>query len=130
MLKVVFTIIFPHNFGLFQSQILDLFDENIWKLPKFYVISKIHKMSVFTQPILLYYSIVQGSTGNFVFEIFKGIIKTKQEIIYGFKNLALKLHSLKLLFLVNFDTREMKRLYFVSGIVVAFYSNVNIQKAH
>jgi len=65
-----------------------------------------------------------------VFEIFKGIIKTKQEIIYGFKNLALKLHSLKLLFLVNFDTREMKRLYFVSGIVVAFYSNVNIQKAH
>jgi len=65
-----------------------------------------------------------------VFEIFKGIIKTKQEIIYGSKNLALKLHSLKLLFLVNFDTREMKRLYFVSGIVVAFYSNVNIQKAH
>ena len=65
-----------------------------------------------------------------MFEIFKGIIKTKQEIIYGSKNLALKLHSLKLLFLVNFDTREMKRLYFVSGIVVAFYSNVNIQKAH
>jgi len=65
-----------------------------------------------------------------VLEIFKGIIRTKQEIIYGSKNLALKLYSLNFLFLVKFDTREMKRLYFVSGNVVAFYSNVNIQKAH
>lgn len=65
-----------------------------------------------------------------MFEIFKGIIKTKQEIIYESKNLALKLHSLKLLFLVKFDTREMKRLYFVSGNVIVFYSNVNIQKAY
>ena len=65
-----------------------------------------------------------------MFKIFKGIIKTKQEIIYGSKDLALELHSLKLLFLVKFDAREMKRLYFVSENVVAFYSNVNIQKAH
>jgi len=30
----------------FQSQILDPFDENLWKLPKFYVIPKIHKTPV------------------------------------------------------------------------------------
>ena len=31
----------------FQSQILDPFDENLRKLPKFYIIPKIHKTPVF-----------------------------------------------------------------------------------
>jgi len=44
--------------------------------------------------------------------------------------LALKLHSLKSLPPVKFDAEEMKRLYFISGDVVAFYPNVDIQKAH
>ena len=57
-------------------------------------------------------------------------MKTKQGIIHRFKDLALKLHSLKLLPLVKFDTDGMKRLYFVSENVVVFYPNVNIQKAY
>ena len=105
---------------------MDLFDKNLWKLPKFYVISKIHKTPVSARPILPCHSVVQGLAGNFVSKMLKGIMKTKQEIIHGSKDLALKLHSLKLLPPAKFDAREMKRLYFISGDVVAFYPNVDI----
>jgi len=44
--------------------------------------------------------------------------------------LALKLHSLKSLPPVKFDARDMKKLDFVSGDVVVFYPNVDIQKAY
>jgi len=114
----------------FQSQILDPIDENLWKLPKFYVIPKIHKTPISARPILPCHSVVQGPAGKFVSKMLKGIVKTKQGIIHGSKDLALKLHSLKSLPSVKFDTDEMKRLYLVSGDVVAFYPNVNIQKAH
>jgi len=63
-------------------------------------------------------------------KMLKEIVKTKQGIIHESKDLALKLHSLKLLSLAKFDNGEMKRLYFVSGNVVAFYPNVDVQKAH
>ena len=65
------------TFRLFQGQILDPFDENLWKLPKFYVIPRIHKMPVSAWPILLYHSVVQGPTGKFVSKILKEIMKTK-----------------------------------------------------
>ena len=55
------------------------------------------------------------------------IMKTKQEIIHKSKNLAFKLYSLKSL---PFNTGEMKILYFISGNVVAFYPNIDIQKAY
>ena len=113
----------------FQSQILDLFDENLWKLPKFYVIPKIHKTPVSARPILPCHSVVQGPAGKFVSKMLKEIVKTKQGIIYGSKDLALNLYSLKLLSPAKFDG-EMKRLYFVSGDVVAFYPNVDVQKAY
>ena len=57
-------------------------------------------------------------------------MKTKQGIIYRSKDLVLKLHSLKLLPSVKFDTDGIKRLYFISRDVVAFYPNVDIEKAH
>ena len=114
----------------FQSQILDPFDENLQKLPKFYVIPKIHKTPVSARPILPCHSVVQGPAGKFVSKMLKGIVKTKQGIIHGSKDLALKLHSLKSLSPAKFDDGEMKRLYFVSGDVVAFYPNVDVQKAH
>jgi len=114
----------------FQSQILDPFDENLRKLPKFYMIPKIHKTPVSARPILPYHSVVQGPAGKFVSKMLKGIMKTKQGIIHRSKDLALKLHSLKSLPPVKFDDGGMKRLYFVSGDVVAFYPNVDVQKAH
>ena len=61
----------------FQSQILDPFDENLRKLPKFYIIPKIHKTPVFVWPILLCHSVVQGPAGKFVSKMLKGIMKTK-----------------------------------------------------
>ena len=113
----------------FQRQILDPFDENLWKLPKFYVIPKIHETPVSARPILPCYSVVQGPAGKFVSKMLKGIVKTKQGIIHGSKDLALKLYSLKSLSPSNF-AREMKRLYFISGDVIAFYPNVDVQKAY
>jgi len=94
------------------------------------VIPKIHKTSVSAQPILPCYSVVQGPARKFVSKMLKRIMKTKQGIIHRFKDLVLKLHSLKLLPLVKFDTDGMKRLYFVSENIVVFYPNVDIQKAH
>ena len=60
----------------------------------------------------------------------KEIVKTKQKIIYRFKDLVLKLYNLKLLPPAKFDTREMKILYFVLCSVVVFYPNVDIQKVY
>ena len=87
-------------------------------------------MPVAARPILPCHSVVQGPAGKFVSKMLKGIVKTKQGIIHGSKDLALKLHSLKSLPPVKFDAGEMKRLYFVSGDVVVFYPNVDVQKAH
>ena len=87
-------------------------------------------MPVAARPILPCHSVIQGPAGKFVSKMLKGIIKTKQEIIHGSKDLALKLHCLKLLPPVKFDTGQMKRLYFISGDIVVFYPNVDIQKAH
>ena len=62
----------------FQSQILNLFDENLQKLSKFYVIPKIHKMLVSIRSILSYYSAVQGPVENFVFKILKVKFDTRE----------------------------------------------------
>jgi len=94
------------------------------------MISKLYEMPVSSRHILPYHSIVQGPIGNFVSKILKWIMKTKQGIIHGSKDLALKLYSLKALALVNFDVGIMKRLFFVLRDVIAFYPDVNIQKAH
>jgi len=87
-------------------------------------------MPVSAQPILPCYSVVQEPAGKFMSKMLKGIVKTKQEIIYRSKDLALKLHSLKLLPLAKFDAEEIKRLYFISDDVVAFYPNVDVQKVY
>jgi len=60
----------------------------------------------------------------------KGIVKTKQGIIHRSKDFALKLYSYRSLPPAKFDAGEMKRLFFVSGDVVAFYPNVDVQKVH
>jgi len=83
-------------------------------------------MPVSTRHILPYHSIVQGPTGNFVSKILKWIIKTKQGIIHGSKDLSLILHSLKALAPVNFDVGIMKRLFFVLRDIIVFYPDVDI----
>jgi len=93
----------------FQSQILDLSNKNLQKLPKFYIIPKIHKTPVSAQPIPPCHSVVQGPVGKFVSKMLKEIMKTKQEIIHGSKDLALKIYNVKLLPLAKFDAEGMKR---------------------
>ena len=56
--------------------------------------------------------------------------KILKEIIYESKYLALKLYSLKSLSPTKFNSRELKRLYFIPDNIVTFYPNINIQKAH
>ena len=94
------------------------------------MIPKIYRTPVSARPILPYHSVIQGPVGKFMSKMLKEIIKTKQGIIHKSKDLALKLHSLKLLPPAKFDTGEMKRLYFISDNIVAFYPNVDVQKAH
>ena len=85
------------------------------------MIPKIYRTPVSARPILPYHSVIQGPVGKFMSKMLKEIIKTKQGIIHKSKDLALKLHSLKLLPPAKFDTGEMKRLYFISDNIVAFY---------
>jgi len=50
-------------------------------------------MPVSAKPILPCHSVIQGPAGKFMSKMLKGIVKTKQGIIHGSKDLALKLHS-------------------------------------
>jgi len=115
----------------FQSQIREPFEENLRKLPKFYVIPKIHKSPIKARPIIPCHSVIQGPAAKFVSKMLKDIVKSKQGIIHGSKDLVLKLHSLKnSLAPLKFDNRVMKRLFIVSGDVVTFYPNIDCSKAH
>jgi len=115
----------------FRSQIQEPFKENLRKLPKFYVIPKIHKSPVKARPIVPYHSVIQGPAAKFVSKMLKDIVKSKQRIIHGSKDLILKLYSIKnLLAPLKSDNRVMKRLFIVSGDVVAFYPNIDCSKAH
>jgi hypothetical protein len=59
----------------------------------------------------------------------KPLIKSLPYIIHGTKDLAIQLSKLSVPFAKS-DGFILKRLYLVSGDVVAFYPNIDVQKAH
>lgn len=100
-------------------------------MPNFYIIPKIHKSPVKARPIIPCHSVVQGPVAKFVSKMLKDIVKSKQGIIHKSKDLILKLHSIKnSLALLKSDNGVMKKLFIVSGDVMAFYPNINCEKAH
>ncbi|KXN81808.1 hypothetical protein AN958_03738 [Leucoagaricus sp. SymC.cos] len=98
-------------------------------LPKFYVIPKIHKNPVGARPILPCHSVAQGPAGKFISKMLKPIIRNCPYVIHGTKHLAIKLSKLSLPYRKSVEG-VLKRLYLVSGDVVAFYPNVDTNLAH
>ncbi|KXN84277.1 hypothetical protein AN958_12783 [Leucoagaricus sp. SymC.cos] len=98
-------------------------------LPKFYVIPKIHKNPVGARPILPCHSVAQGPAGKFVSKMLKPIIRSLPYVIHGTKHLAIKLSKLSVPYQKSVKG-TLKRLYLVSGDVVAFYPNMDTSLAH
>jgi hypothetical protein len=113
----------------FRSQYRDSEAEYLADLPRFYVIPKIHKSPIAARPILPCHSVVQGPAGKFVSKLLKPVIRAAPYIIHGTKHLVLQLSKLHLPH-AKLDGGRLKRLYLVSGDVVAFYPNVNVKIAH
>ncbi|KAF7764097.1 hypothetical protein Agabi119p4_8634 [Agaricus bisporus var. burnettii] len=113
----------------FMSQLSEDEDDLLRHIPRFYVIPKIHKTPTAARPIIPCHSVVQGPAGKFVSKMLRPVIESAPFIIHGTKDLSLKLNKLSLPY-VKLDNGVLKRLYIVSGDVVAFYPNVNVPLAH
>jgi hypothetical protein len=101
----------------------------IKSIPTFYCIPKIHKNPVAARPILPCHSVVQSPAGKFVSHLLKPVIEGQRYIIHGTKDLAIKLSKLNLPYTKSVGGVQ-KKLYIVSGDVVAFYPNVDVPLAH
>lgn len=89
-------------------------------IPVFYGIPKIHKYPVKFRPIIPCHSAVQNPAAKFVSKKLKPIINKAPTVIHGTKDLAIKLSKLHL--------QPGRKLYIVTGDVVAFYPNVQLDK--
>jgi hypothetical protein len=86
------------------------------KNPMFYGIPKIHKEPVKMRPIVPCHSAIQNPAAKYISKKLKPLIKAAPTIIHGSKDLAIKLSQVKL--------QPGRKLYIVTGDVVAFYPNV------
>src|SRR5262249_51931191 len=75
------------------------------------------------------HSVIQGPAGKFVSKMLKPIIESAPYIIRGTKDLAIKLSKLSLPHTKS-EGSSLKQLFFVSGDVVAFYPNIDTERAH
>ncbi|KAF7771867.1 hypothetical protein Agabi119p4_6178 [Agaricus bisporus var. burnettii] len=116
----------------FKSQLTDGGAADLIKsIPTFYCIPKIHKTPIAARPILPCHSVIQGPAGKFVSKLLKPVIAQQWSIIHGTKDLAIKLSKiLPDLPYTRLVGGVQKRLFLVSGDVVAFYPNVPVEMAH
>ena len=89
-------------------------------VPVFYGIPKIHKEPVKMRPIIPCHSAIQNPAAKYVSKRLKPLIKAAPTIIHGSKDLAIKLSKLKL--------QHGRRYFIVTGDVVAFYPNIDLEK--
>jgi hypothetical protein len=89
------------------------------KVPEFYGIPKIHKEPVKLRPIIPCYAAIQNPAAKYVSKKLKPLIQAAPTIIHGTKDLAIKLSTL--------DLDRSRKLWIVTGDVVAFYPNIPIQ---
>ena len=94
--------------------------ENDWDLPQFYGIPKIHKQSPGFRPIVPCHSALMNPCAKFVSKQLKPLIMASPTVIHGSKDLAIKLSKIK--------CNPLRRWWFVSGDVVAFYPNIPLRK--
>lgn len=89
-------------------------------IPRFYGIPKIHKKPTRFRPIIPCHSAQQNPAAKYVSKRLKPIIKLAPTIIHGSKDLAIKLSKLEL--------QPTRRAFIVTGDVVAFYPNIDLDK--
>lgn len=89
-------------------------------VPTFYGIPKIHKEPVKMRPIIPCHSAIQNPTAKYISKKLKPIVKLVQTIIHGSKDLVIKLSKL--------DLQPGRQFFIVTGDVVAFYPNINLDK--
>lgn len=87
-------------------------------VPMFYGIMKIHKNPPGFRPIVPCHSAIQNPAAKYVSKQLKPIVKSAPTVIHGSKDLAIKLSKLTL--------APRRRYFILTGDVVAFYPNVNL----
>ena len=85
-------------------------------VPGFHRIPKIHSTPVKFRPIAPCYNAIQNPAAKFVSKQLKPLIKAAPTLIQGSKDLAIKLSTL--------DLSRTRKLWIVTGDVVAFYPNI------
>ena len=84
--------------------------------PQFHGLPKIHKKPTGFRPIIPCHSVCFNPAAKFVSKELKPLIKAAPSVIHGTKDLFIRLSQLRI------DPR--RKLFFVTGDVVAFYPNV------
>ena len=87
--------------------------------PQFHGLPKIHKKPTGFRPIIPCHSVCFNPAAKFVSKELKPLIKEAPSIIHGTKDLFTRLSQLRI------DPR--RKLFFVTGDVVAFYPNIPLQ---
>ena len=90
-------------------------------LPTFYGIPKIHKKPWKMRPIVPCHSAIQNPVAKFVSKTLKPFLEARPYVLKGSKDLAKKLADLTI--------PQGKKIYLVSGDIVAFYPNIPRSKA-
>ena len=90
------------------------------KVPVFYGIPKIHKTPVKMRPIVPCHSAVQNPAAKYVSKQLKPLLAERPYLILGSKDLAIKLAKLNYI--------PGRKVYLVSGDIVAFYPNVPLEE--
>ena len=88
-------------------------------VPVFYGIPKIHKEPIKMRPIIPCHSAIQNPAAKYISKKLKPLIRAAPTIIHGSKDLAIKLSKLEL--------DRHRRWFLVTGDVVAFYPNIDIE---
>lgn len=96
-------------------------DAENYKPPTFYGIPKIHKKPTKMRPILPCHSAIINPFAKYVSKHLKPVVNSIPTIIRGSKDLVSKLSSIKLPF--------NRRIFLVTGDVVACYPNIPLEKA-
>ena len=91
-------------------------DEEPLVYPQFHGLPKIHKKPTGFRPIIPCHSVCFNPAAKFVSKELKPLIKAAPSIIHGTKDLFTRLSQLRI------DPR--RKLFFVTGDVVAFYPNI------
>jgi hypothetical protein len=85
-------------------------------VPMFYGIPKIHKTPTKMRPIVPCHSVMQGPAAKYVSKQLKPLVKERPYVLHGSKDLATKLAALSI--------PKGKKIFLVSGDIVAFYPNI------